>query len=107
MDGILGTGLARMNTVTGEIKYFVNEPENPASLSYNDVWTIYEDSQGRIWIGTWGGGLNLFNETGKNFIRFEADGLISNNINCISESQDRLNRARKQNDIMDRHGGWS
>lgn len=32
------------------------------SISSNDVYLTYEDSKGRLWIGTFGGGLNLLDE---------------------------------------------
>ena len=38
---------------------FRNDIKNEHSLNNNEVKTIFEDSQGRIWLGTTGGGLNL------------------------------------------------
>lgn len=38
-------------------RVYKNEPDNPASLSHNDVYCIYQDKSGVIWIGT-AGGLN-------------------------------------------------
>jgi len=32
---------------------------NPNSISHNSVYSILEDKNGRIWVGTYGGGLNL------------------------------------------------
>lgn len=40
------------------------------SISSNNIWSIYQDSKNRLWIGTWGGGLNLYNYVSDNFIRF-------------------------------------
>lgn len=40
-------------------KRFYFDKENPGSLNNNIVKTIFEDSKGRIWVGTYGGGLNL------------------------------------------------
>ncbi|GAB4363615.1 MAG: hypothetical protein Kow0042_01630 [Calditrichia bacterium] len=57
--GTWGGGLNCPNPQTGEIKYWVNDPADPYSVSYNDVWCIYEDRMslpdrkaGNIWIGT-------------------------------------------------------
>ncbi|MEL6251684.1 MAG: two-component regulator propeller domain-containing protein [Bacteroidota bacterium] len=36
------------------------ERDNPEGLSNNRITTIFEDSRSRIWIGTYGGGLNLW-----------------------------------------------
>ena len=60
--GFWGAGLARLNPESGNIEYWRNEENKPTSLSYNDVWVIYQDLKGRIWIGTNGGGLDLFDE---------------------------------------------
>jgi len=38
---------------------FKNAVDNDHSLSNNEVKAIYEDSEGRLWFGTTGGGLNL------------------------------------------------
>jgi len=46
---------------------FVNEPGNPQSLSHDIVFTIYEDREGMLWIGTDGGGLNRFDPASKTF----------------------------------------
>ncbi len=39
--------------------WYVNQKNNPNSLSFNHIFSLYCDSQGRVWIGTFGGGLNL------------------------------------------------
>ena len=49
-----------------------NEKSDANSLSFDDVWVIHQDKKGRIWIGTDGGGLNLFDETnGGRFYRMD------------------------------------
>lgn len=40
------------------LKYFNYEAQNIYSLSHDDVYNIFEDSKHRIWIATYGGGLN-------------------------------------------------
>ncbi|WP_420316633.1 ligand-binding sensor domain-containing protein [Ekhidna sp.] len=39
-----------------------NNPSNPYSLSHNNVYSLLHDSRGRLWVGTYGGGLNLLQE---------------------------------------------
>ena len=41
---------------------YTHSETHPYSISSNDVYLTYEDSNGRLWIGTFGGGLNLLNE---------------------------------------------
>ncbi|GAB6010975.1 hybrid sensor histidine kinase/response regulator [Viscerimonas tarda] len=47
--------------IRDESKYlhFQFDPNNGKSINNNEVKAIYEDSRGRIWFGTTGGGLNL------------------------------------------------
>ena len=40
------------------IQQFVHNPEEPYSLSHNSIYDIKEDSHGRLWIATLGGGIN-------------------------------------------------
>ena len=42
----------------GENFVHITEKEG---LSNNRIWTILGDSQGNMWFGTWGGGVNIFN----------------------------------------------
>jgi len=42
------------------IKQYKNDPDELFSLSDNAVYSIHEDDKGRIWIGTYGGGINMF-----------------------------------------------
>ena len=40
--------------------YFLNDPNDPNSLSDNGVVAIVEAPKGLLWIGTFNGGLNKF-----------------------------------------------
>ncbi len=44
-----------------------NDPDNTQSLSNNSVRDIVEDSSGNLWIGTLGGGLNMFDRNLETF----------------------------------------
>ncbi len=91
--GYWGVGTARINPQTGNADVWLNEPGNTKSLSHNDVWVIKEDQLGRIWIGTQGGGLNLFEDkNGGIFHHWLRSGenknnLSSNNIYSICEAK--------------------
>ena len=63
---------------------------DPGSLAHNHVSTILVDSESRIWVGTWLGGLSLYQEDAENFSNFthdprKKDGISGNMINCIFE----------------------
>ena len=53
---------------------YYNIPGDPKSLSANPVYALHKDRQGNIWIGTWAGGLNLFDPATRTFKRFMPDG---------------------------------
>ena len=62
-----GNGLVKaepdMNSPHGlRFTRYKNDPKNPNSISNNDVYFTYQDSQERIWVGLLGGGLNLISE---------------------------------------------
>lgn len=66
-----------------EFKVFRHEAGNKNSLSNNYIWSVYEDTDGIIWIGTFGGGLNRFDPTTESFQHFKHD---ENNENTISSN---------------------
>jgi len=46
------------------IRYMVDE-KNPSAISGNEVYYTFEDSNHRIWVGLFGGGLNLITNTNR------------------------------------------
>lgn len=62
-------GVHVLNLSTGELRQYTHDPNNPHSISHNDIRTIFEDASGTIWIGTFGGGLNRFDATTSRFMR--------------------------------------
>ncbi|MCH8247266.1 MAG: hypothetical protein IH951_12775 [Bacteroidetes bacterium] len=83
---LLGTtsGFIVWNQTTDEFKRYRSDPDDPASLADNKVWAIHEDRQGKIWIGTYDGGVNRFERESGTFTRFLHDPTnpqsLSNNI---------------------------
>lgn len=43
--------------------WYRNEVSDPASLSENNVFSLFRDRKDRMWIGTFGGGLELAEPT--------------------------------------------
>lgn len=76
-------GLKAKDPNTGTEKHFVNDPNNPHSVSNNRISEIYEDSEGVLWIGT-GKGLNSFDrkkgEFTRNILNQAVDSILSNSI---------------------------
>lgn len=76
-----------------EVYHYMNNPSDPYSISDNKISCIDEDHNGSIWIGTYGGGLNLVEEKEDGAIRFiHAENKLSgfpinrtNSIRCMVE----------------------
>lgn len=62
-------GLNRYDGYTFTI--YRHDPANPASLPDNQVKCLFEDEQHRIWIGTLGGGLCVYDPNRSAFVRLE------------------------------------
>lgn len=74
--GTFGGGLNKVskeNVRQNKIKFerYVFNANDPFCISDNRVYTIYEDSEGILWIGTFGGGLNKFDKTTGHFISYK------------------------------------
>ncbi len=74
-------------------KIFANDPYNPHSLSSNTIMKLFEDSKGRLWVGTETTGINIYNKTNGQFYRIahnpsNAASLSGNQIRCINEMPD-------------------
>jgi ligand-binding sensor domain-containing protein/AraC-like DNA-binding protein len=79
----------------GQIRFekFMHDPNNPKSISDNEVFILFEDSRQRLWVGTSPKGFNrVMEETDKDgkmnfwFKSYqEKDGLSDNEVNGILE----------------------
>ena len=84
-------GIVQYNRQTEQFVHFRNNPDDPFSLSQNQVNTIYEDRTNALWVGTLNGLNKLDRESGK-FQRFRnnpADpfSLSYNEINVVLEDR--------------------
>ncbi len=69
-----------------------HDADDPYSLSSNSIQTLYEDSSGLIWVGTDGGGINVFDPAVERFTSYkksphEEDSLSHNNVLSIFEDR--------------------
>ena len=75
-------GLKKLTQETEQFLYYVHDPENPESLSDNEITSVYEDRSGIVWIGTAYGVLNRFDpETGK-FLPTSRESRDANSESC-------------------------
>nr|WP_044654145.1 hybrid sensor histidine kinase/response regulator transcription factor [Bacteroides acidifaciens] len=62
--------LRKTGTNHYSIHHFEHQPDNPYSLSSNSIYAIYQDSRNHIWVGCYGGGLNLLTQAKDGKISF-------------------------------------
>jgi signal transduction histidine kinase/ligand-binding sensor domain-containing protein/CheY-like chemotaxis protein len=73
-------GLDLYNKKTKKYSHYQHQENVPYSLAANPIYSMYKDSRGNLWLGTWAGGLNQFNPDNGRFKQF----LPSNNQGSIS-----------------------
>lgn len=85
---IASRGIYRYHLPTGKVTSYFWEKDNPMSLSNNNVMKLMLDSKNRLWIGTNGGGVNLYDVVNDQFIHFTVagNGLINDYISNLMES---------------------
>lgn len=71
-----------------------NELLDPKSLSDNSIYSIFQDNQNDIWIGTFGEGINFYSERAKKFNMVKARNITAslshNLVNAIIEDEKSL-----------------
>ena len=91
--GTRGDGLFKIRKTKNKrqfsIMHFQKDPTDVFSLSDNSVYSIFQDKKGNIWVGTYGGGLNLvkFTPEGKTYF-------INHRNNLKNYPIDSANRVR-------------
>ena len=68
-------GLAKIKLKDNSTQVFKHEPDNPYSLPNNNVFCTTTDQRGITWIGTWDGGLSVFNPLNNKFKYTNNDGV--------------------------------
>jgi signal transduction histidine kinase/ligand-binding sensor domain-containing protein len=72
----LGTrhGLNKFNPITEKFTRYLHDPDDNRSISHNFIYSaIYMDKRGFLWVGTYGGGLNMMDTERGRFIRYQFD----------------------------------
>ncbi len=66
-------GLNRYDADTESFERFVHDPNDSTALRDNRIGSIFEDSRGIFWIGTWGDGIHQMDRTEGTFQHFPSD----------------------------------
>ena len=71
--GTWGSGLLSFDEKFNSLESYLHSDNNEQSISSNYIRSIYEDSEGWLWIATNDGGLNKFNSQSKSFMKISDD----------------------------------
>lgn len=97
--GTFGGGLNKIkkeHVAQGIFKFerYTTDPNDPFSISDNRVYCLYEDTEGVLWVGTFGGGINKFDKATGHFIAYknlpgDKTSLSENRIMSIVEDKNK------------------
>jgi ligand-binding sensor domain-containing protein len=107
--GMWAGGLNYLDRKTNKVKKYLNDPNNPRSLSDNNIFDIMVAKDGTVWIGTWGNGLSKYNPTTDDFTNYLENPNDKNSFSgspisyLLEDSKGRIFIATEQNgfDIFD------
>lgn len=85
-------GLYRSNRATGAFELVLTFPKSPHNLMHEHFVSLFEDSHGRLWIGTFGAGLLRYEAATDYFQQFlhdpnDSNSLSANRIEFIFEDR--------------------
>ncbi|MDX1516575.1 MAG: two-component regulator propeller domain-containing protein [Woeseiaceae bacterium] len=63
-------GLTRLDPDSGKHRTFRHDKPDPSTIGAGSVRAIASDEEGRLWVGTFGGGLSRFDASSQTFKRF-------------------------------------
>ncbi|MEZ4953744.1 MAG: two-component regulator propeller domain-containing protein [Saprospiraceae bacterium] len=86
-------GVFYLDSISHRLTHVTQKQGVPEELAISEAKVLFQDSKKRIWIGTWGYGLVMWNPTGQQVLQFTNDSsserLLSDNfITSICESKD-------------------
>jgi len=90
-----GNGLVSFDPQNELFQIYKQDPNDPNSISSNEVWSLYKDRTGIIWAGTGWAGLNKWDRNRHKFIRYSYDSNNPNNerfnkVSSIIEDSERI-----------------
>ena len=91
--GARAGGLSHLDPETGAVLTYRHDPEDPSSLSKDDVAALHEDRLGNLWIGCWNGGVNMLDPYGQAFRTFRrrprvTESLPDDDVTTMTDTSD-------------------
>lgn len=91
--GTESAGIVHLHPGLLSVDNYVHDPSDPGSIAPNPVNAIYEDSEGRVWLGNVEGGISLYEPGASGFRHLTAanSGIGHNSVSALCEdSRGRL-----------------
>ena len=82
LNGLCSFRVNKNDLLPKNVVAYYKNIHNPNSLNYNDIGCLFQDKSNRVWIGTNGGGLYLYQQKSNNFINYSINDGLSNNMVC-------------------------
>ncbi|AKD04052.1 sensor histidine kinase [Pontibacter korlensis] len=81
---LIGTanGLLHKDLKSGKTRRFVHDPNDPASISADTIYSIYKDLRGNFWLGGASGDLNKYDPKTGTFTRYVHDEKVEESISA-------------------------
>ena len=76
-------GLNAYNYATGEFTYYRHAPNDPSSISTDDVTGLFHAADGNIWVSTYWKGVNLLDKKSGKFIHYDTGNVKGFPDNCV------------------------
>jgi signal transduction histidine kinase/ligand-binding sensor domain-containing protein/CheY-like chemotaxis protein/HPt (histidine-containing phosphotransfer) domain-containing protein len=91
--GTYNAGLNRLNIYTGEVELFEHNSKHENSIGANGITSLLKTNDGKIIVGTFGGGLSIYRPEKNDFLNFRnrpGESISLSNDNVIALFQDSL-----------------
>lgn len=73
-------GLVKQKKLQSESKVYIHSENIPATLSHNDIISIFSDKSGILYLGTGGGGVNVYYQSTKKFLTYSHNSNLPNTL---------------------------
>lgn len=91
-----GDGIYHLDTQNKTLNHFIQNSNNPTSISSNGIYDLELSKDGILWVATYGGGINYFNPKKLPFYKIQHQ---LNNINSLSNNFTRSIAKDKNNNL--------
>ncbi|QNM84509.1 hypothetical protein H9W90_09905 [Polaribacter pectinis] len=92
-----GDGIYHLDAQNKTLNHFIQNSNNPTSISSNGIYDLELSKDGILWVATYGGGINYFNPKKLPFYKIQHQ---LNNINSLSNNFTRSIAKDKNNNLL-------